>query len=126
MSSMLPIATTVRIEKDKNRSKNISSNKDNDARYIQADKHTTVTECININDEKRGLDCDRLDCRGIYNCSGDCGNSLIRASILFYNSLIDASDNGLDPSLFNEKTSTKSHQEEMWEALLGFSKTILI
>ena len=59
-------------------------------------------------------------CDGICNCIGDCGNTLIRAAILFYNSLIASTNvKKLDPKLFNGKTRTIHNQEQMWESLVS-------
>ena len=63
---------------------------------------------------------DIMICRGICNCSGQCGNGLILGAILFYHSLIKGeSKGGLDHRWFNKYTNTTVYNSKMWTELLN-------
>ena len=60
-------------------------------------------------------------CRGVCNCSGDCGNTLIKGAIHFYMALMNGD---LDVKMFDGTTRTTQDEKErnMWRELLKVFK----
>ena len=54
-------------------------------------------------------------CRGVSNCSGECGNTLIKGAIYYYMAIVESK---LDIGLFNNKPETSNHEQQMWNDLI--------
>ena len=56
-----------------------------------------------------------MSLRGICNCSGHCGNPIMKFSLMFYNAILDRV---LDFNIFNKHVTLK-HQAQFWDQLLN-------
>ena len=57
-----------------------------------------------------------MNSRGIYECSGDCGNSLIKGSLLFYQAILNCK---LNVFLFDKYTHLQLHPQKFWHPLIS-------
>ena len=106
-----------------NNGNNNSGNNGNNGNNNNGDNGDNEDEA-NENDQKSQRTSDKTDVeisrkiafhRGLDQCSGDCGNTVIRACHLFYDLLLTGE---LDCKKFNENADTIHDQENMWNLLL--------
>ena len=117
--------------KRKNKSNDISDSEEESEEEEEDDDLTTnmkqnsnsnVNVHVNVNDDFNQINRlrDICICRGISNCSGECGNALIQGAILFYMSIINGE---LDIKHFNKLTNGAKHEEDMWIKLMKIFDT---